>query len=258
MQIRKAVFGFSKRPLRAAAMAAGLLALVTAAPVWAKRPAPAPITGVFVVHGIPGAEGFPVDVSVDGTCALEGLTFGQIVGAVPLVGTVTLAVHPVSAAGPCAAAPALGPVALTFEADESYSVVAHLDAAGAPTASVFGNEVSRPGPGLARVIAHHTAEAPPVDITISRAFFARKAVPRVVVEDVENGEQTPSLTVRPGDWQVAISPAGVRHPVFGPITLTLEPHRTYLVYAVGSLDDGTFTPLIKAIEAPRPTRPRRH
>ncbi len=250
MRTCKGRYGNSERMRWVGFWAAGLLTLIVAAPGWAGRPAAAPVTGVFVVHGIPGEEGFPVDVSVDGVCALEGLTFGEIVGPVPLVGAVSIAVHPASEEAPCSAAPALGPAVLGFEADESYSVVAHLDEAGAPTVSVFGNDVAATGPGLARVIVHHTAEAPPVDLTVARAYYARKRGPRVVVEDVENGEQTPSLAVRPGSWQVAIAPAGDPHPVFGPVSLTLHPHRTYLVYAVGSLGGGSFTPLVKEVDSP--------
>ena len=212
--------------------------------------ASAQTTGVFVVHGIPGEDGFPVDISVNGACAIEDFTFGNIAGPVPLVGTFDIAIY-AGAGGSCAGAPALGPVTLTFEAAKSYSVVAHLDAIGGPTASVFENDFSAVAPGSTRVIAHHTAFAPAVDVTLARDFYSRGRAPRAVVRDFENGDQSPSVRLQPGDWQVAIAPAGDATPVFGPLTVTLEPFRTYLVYAIGSIFDGSFTLALKAVEVPK-------
>jgi hypothetical protein len=209
--------------------------------------ASAQTTGVFVVHGIPGADGFPVDISVNGACAIEDFTFGNIAGPVALAGTFDIAIY-AGAGGSCAGAPALGPVTLTFDATKSYSVVAHLDAIGGPTASVFENDLSALAPGKTRVIAHHTAFAPAVDVTVARDFYSKGRSPRAVIEDFENGEQSPSVEVQPGDWQVAIAPAGDATPVFGPLTVTLEPFRTYLVYAIGSIFDGSFTLALKAVE----------
>lgn len=45
-----------------------------------------------------------------------------------------------------------------------------------------------------------------------------------------NGPQSPSIVVEPGDWQVAIAPARVAMPVFGPVTLAPEPCPSCLVY----------------------------
>ncbi len=128
-----------KHLMRAALVAS--LGLVPAA-------ASAQTTGVFVVHGIPAADGFPVDISVNGACAIEGFTFGTIAGPVALAGTFDIAIY-ADAGGSCEGTPALGPVSLTFEATKSYSVVAHLDAIGGPTASVFVNDLSALAPGTA-------------------------------------------------------------------------------------------------------------
>ena len=44
------------------------------------------------------------------------------------------------------------------------TVVAHLDADGSPTASVFVNDTSEIRDGDARLTVRHTAEAPEVDV----------------------------------------------------------------------------------------------
>jgi len=45
------------------------------------------------------------------------------------------------------------------------------------------------------------------------------------------GPQSPPIVVEPGGgWQVAIAPARVAMPVFGPVTLAPEPCPTCLVY----------------------------
>jgi hypothetical protein len=67
-----------------------------------------------------------------------------------------------------------------------------------------------------------------------------------MVSDFINGEQV-KAQVRPGEWQLAIAPNGSPDPVFGPVTIELQPFYTYLVYAVGSVSDGTFTLLIKPV-----------
>ncbi len=41
-------------------------------------PAAAQNAYVYAVHGIPGANGFPVDIAVNGNCTLTGFTFGPV------------------------------------------------------------------------------------------------------------------------------------------------------------------------------------
>ena len=73
--------------------------------------------------------------------------------------------------------------------------------------------------------------------------------PGLVVSDVTNGAQA-GADVRPGNWRAWIAPAGTDALVFGPARVNLKPYTATFVYAVGSLDNATFTLLTNTI----PTR----
>lgn len=207
---------------------------------------PQPDATVFVVHGIPGADlgldpNLPVDVSANGGCVLEGFTFGEIEGPLSLpAGTYDLAIGLADANNPCGAAPVIEAPGVELSAGQSYSIVAHLTEDGAPTASVFVNNVGARNP-FAKVNIFHTAAAPAVDITLerTRAWWWR---PRVL-SDVANGDSG-SVKLLRGSWDVSIFPAGGDEAVFGPATVALDAKATYLVYAVGSLANETFTLLV--------------
>ena len=207
---------------------------------------------VFIVHGIPGQDvspdldpALPVDVSVNGACALPGFKFGEIVGPLPLdPGDYEIAISLANPDDPCSNDPVLGPITLPFEAGKAYSVVAHLTEAGGITASLFPENISRVKPPKARVIVHHTAAAPAVDISIVRG-----PVPTLVIEDFSNGDQA-TAKLFPGKWTVKIAPAGTDTVVFE-TQIRLSPKKTHLVYAVGSVTSGTFTLLLKTYCPPK-------
>jgi hypothetical protein len=187
---------------------------------------------IYVIHGIPGENGFPVDVSVDGACALPNFTFGTRVGPLDFAaGTYTIAVH-APADGMCGGAAAIGPVDLSFADGDNKTIIAHLSADGAYTASVFDNDFSPTGRGQARLIAHNTAAAPEVDVVVARDYFG--GGPRIMADGFANGDQI-STELRPGDWTVTLELGGA--PVYGPTMLTLKPFTAYSVYAVGVFPD---------------------
>lgn len=193
---------------------------------------------IYVVHGIPGANGFPVDVSVNGACALPGFVFGQRVGPLNLpAGSYSIAVHAPSD-GNCGQPAAIGPVSLTFANGDNKTIIAHLTEAGAPIASVFTNDYSPTGRGKARIVAHHTAAAPSVDVVVARDYYG--GGPRITVPGFSNGEQI-KAEVRPGDTQLTLELGGA--PVYGPTTLTLKPFTAYDIYAVGTFPS-TFQYLV--------------
>lgn len=209
-----------------------------------------PNATVFVVHGIPGGDvglpaSAPVDVAVNGACFLPGFTFGRIVGPVDLpAGDYTIAISVANSTQPCANPTVIGPVTVPLGAGERASLVAHLTSTGQPTASKFLADLSPTGPGRARLIAHHTAAAPAVDVTVSRNLGS--AAPTLTVPDFTNGDQA-TAPVKPGQWQIGISPAGTSAPVFGPARVGIQPFTAYLVFAVGSVDTGSFTLLVKDV-----------
>ncbi len=194
---------------------------------------------LFITHGIPGANGFPVDISVSGPggirACLPGVTFATVAGPwhVP-AGTYTIAIRPANRDA-CSEAPVLGPVGIPLERGEDAAIVAHLTAEGQATAGKYNVDLRPAGFGKARVNVFHLAAAPAVDITVKRGN-------RTALEltDVENGDSA-AAGLRPGSYEVAIAPAGDPTPVFGPVNLRLRPFVAYLVFAIGSLADGSFT-----------------
>ena len=125
---------------------------------------------------------------------------------------------------------------LWLKGGENLSIAAHLNAAGtAPVFSVFNNDVSNPGGGKARVIVRHLAAAPAVDILAGGS---------PVIKSLTNPKES-ALVVPSGTYPIAVAPAGSLVPVFGPANLPFASGTTTIVYAVGSLSGGTFTPLVQ-------------
>jgi hypothetical protein len=211
---------------------------------------------VYVVHGIPGADlgpafdaALPVDITVNGGCALEGFTFGTIAGPLSLpAGSYDIQIKPANTTTPCSEATLLTATAVV-QAGMNYSIVAHLTATGAPTITPFVNDLSRTG-GAARVIAHHTANAIPVDITIARNDSTRSPRGSATLTNVPNGAQA-SPVFQPGNWQLTIAAAGGSPVVVDKAPLQFRPFKAYLVYAVGSLANNTFELLLKELDTAR-------
>lgn len=208
---------------------------------------------VYVAHGIPGADlgldpALPVDVEVVGVgCALQGFTFRTIAGPLSLpAGTYNINIKPANSAAPCSAATLL-PASAEVMAGKSYSIVAHLLETGAPTVSAFGIDLSAT-PGSARVIAHHTANAPAVDITLARNQSPRS--PSATLRNVTNGAQA-SPVFQAGNWQLTIAGAGGSPVVVDAAPLQFRPFKAYLVFAVGTLTSGTFELLLKDLDTAR-------
>jgi hypothetical protein len=224
--------------------------VLTAVPLFSVSLADDDPAQVYVVHGIPGfdlgldANELPVDVLVDDAlCLLEGFEFGQIEGPVPLSeGTYNFKISLANMDEPCSN-DAVITADVPFEEGENATVIAHLTEDFAPTASKFMNDFSSTEPGRARLVAHHTAAAPTVDIDVRRE--AIRLSQGLTFEDVSNGDQA-AEEVRPGEWNVNVLLPDTNVVAFGPTVVNLRPFTAYLVYAVGSLDNGTFTYLINA------------
>ncbi|MEI7860572.1 MAG: DUF4397 domain-containing protein, partial [Acidimicrobiales bacterium] len=148
----------------ASTMAGGLvLASAAAAPVSAGAAVPASTDAtVTVVHGIPGANGVPVDIYVNGNVDpnLSGLTFGQVSAPQSLPpGTYTLAVKTATAPVTTVAT-----ATVTLTANENATITANLDTKGSPALNVFANPTTPAPAGDAWVVVRHVADAPGVDV----------------------------------------------------------------------------------------------
>jgi hypothetical protein len=211
-------------------------------------PAMAQNAFVYAVHGIPGPNGLPVDVKVGNACVLQGFTFGNVAGPLALPsGSYTVTISAADSTNPCGGT---APLSGTFElgSGSTYALVAHL-APGAmpmdqPTAklSPFTVDVSRPGAGLTRLIVHHTAAAPTVDVNVFRGDGSI-GVPSAVISEFSSGDQK-HAEFRPGNWRVILSYQS--SPVFGPTQIQLKPGTVQLVFAVGGFPD-TFSYIVKVI-----------
>lgn len=213
---------------------------------------------VYVVHGIPGQDlgldpDLLVDVSVNGACALENFAFGDIVGPITLPADMyDIAISLANEDDPCGNDPVIE-ASVELMGGVNYSIVAYLDDGGSPTAGLFENDVTPTGRGKARLIVQHTANAPAVNISVRRDG---PKSPGLDIYDFMNGDQA-AAEVRPGEWNVEIAPAGSDIAVFGAVTVKLSPYAAYLVYAVGSVDTGSFTLLLEQIGGLKPMGGRR-
>src|SRR5690606_32484103 len=106
-----------------------------------------------VLHGVPD---LTVDVYVNGELTLDDFTPGDLAGPLELAaGTYAVAITASDAAD--ASEPVLGPIDLPLEGGTSYTAVAHLDADGEPTASLFTNDTSNTAAGEGRLTVRHVA-----------------------------------------------------------------------------------------------------
>jgi hypothetical protein len=194
---------------------------------------------IFITHGIPGDNGFPVDIAVQGPggmrACLPGVTFKTVAGPFYApAGTYRVAIGP-AAPTPCSAPPVLGPADIPYAPGEDAAIVAHLTEAGTATAGKYAVDLSAAGPGRGRVNVFHLAAAPEVDLTVARGGDVK-----LQLTEVANGAFA-DATFRPGAYGVSFTPAGLPAPVFGPFQFRVRPFAATLAFAVGSLSDGTFT-----------------
>lgn len=182
---------------------------------------------IMLLHGIPGV---PVDVAVDGAVVLPDFQPGAMQDISAFAGQ-TLSDLAVRVAG--TEDVAIGPVAsFPVPASGSYTVVAHLDAEGTPTITPFENDTSAVADGTGRLTIRHTAAAPAVDIVLADGSRP--------IEGAANGASA-GLDLPAGEIAGAqIAPAG-GEPIADVPTVELKAGTNLIVYAVGSLEDGSFT-----------------
>ncbi len=181
---------------------------------------------IMLLHGIPGVD---VDVAVDGSVVIPDFAPGDMQDLTSFAGQ-TLTNLEVRLAG--TEDVAIGPVAeFAVPAEGHWTVVAHLDAEGTPTITPFENNVEPVGDGEGRLTVRHTAAAPAVDLVVGDAR---------PIEGAANGDSA-ELTLPAGEIAGAqLAPAG-GDPIVDVPTVNLSAGTNLIVYAVGSLDDDSFT-----------------
>jgi Domain of unknown function (DUF4397) len=186
-----------------------------------------------VLHGVPD---LVVDVYVNGELTLDDFKPGDLAGPLSLpAGTYSVAIT--AADAPDASAPAIGPVDLPLMAGMNYTAVAHLDAAGTPTATLFTNDVSQTAPGQGRLTVRHTAAAPAVDV-----LAGGTPVITNLANPAEKVLNLPASTV-----SAAVAATGTTTPVIGPADVAVTEGTSTIVYAWGSLDAGNLQLAVQTI-----------
>ena len=187
-----------------------------------------------VFHGVPG---LAVDVYVNGDLTLDNFEPGDLAGPLDLpADTYSVAITAADAAD--ASDPAIGPVDLVLAAGGNYTAVAHLDAAGEPTATLYDNDITTLGAGDGRLTVRHVAAAPAVDVLAGGS---------PVIENLVNPAES-VLTLPAGIVSASVAATGTTDPVIGPADVNVAEGVNTIVYAWGSLEDSNLALGVQTIE----------
>ncbi|MFF1382152.1 DUF4397 domain-containing protein [Arthrobacter sp. NPDC058288] len=189
-----------------------------------------------VLHGVPG---LTVDVWVDGKLTLDDFTPGTLAGPLELdAGDYEVAITASDATS--ADNPVIGPVNVELDEGGNYTAVAHLDADGAPTATLFTNNTKAPrNDNKGKLTVRHVAAAPAVDVLAGGS---------AVIEGLSNPDEA-TLKLKAGTISASVAAAGTTDPVIGPADITVEGGKNTIVYAWGSLADGTLAVAVQVVDS---------
>lgn len=188
---------------------------------------------IHLIHGIPDT---PVDVFANGEVVIPDFQFGDTQDLSSLAGQ-TLAGLEVRPAGTEDVAIDGGDLALP--ASGNVTAIAHLDAEGTPTLTVFENDTAPIAAGQGRLVVRHTAAAPAVDV---------KANGEVAFSNLSNPNEA-KADLPAGTVSAEVVPTGANEPVvIGPADLPVTDGQALIVYAVGSLDGGTLQTLTETVD----------
>jgi hypothetical protein len=220
-----------RKTLLAGSVAGTIAALaLSATPAAAISPTTADL---YVLHAVPNT---PVDVYVDGALTLDDFQPGALAGPLDLpAGSYSVAITAATATD--ASAPVIGPVDLTLAAGTSYTAVAHLTPAGAPTATLFTNDISTTAPGQGRLTVRHVAAAPAVDVLAGGT---------AVITNLANPAES-TLDLAAGTVSAAVAATGTTQPVIGPTDVAIAEGVNTIVYAWGSLADNNLELAVQTI-----------
>ena len=207
------------------AVAAAALAVVPMSGAMADSHESAQVT---IVHGVPGADG--VSVLADEAELLGPIDFTDVATTDVPAGTYSIAISGSDSIDDVV----IGPVDLTFEAGGIYSVVAHLDAEGEPTATQFDvNDAEG-------ISAFHTAAFPAVAIVAGGEIQADDLTNGNAAQiDAPAGTELPAVGVAAaGDTELALEAGDV----------TIPENQRILAFAVGTPDDESLQLVVETVD----------
>ena len=219
---------------------------------------------VTVIHGINGTdlgldEALPVDISANGNCIAEGVTFRTQANVADLIGqnlepgqyTIEIHLSDANSFDGCTGALAVTSQ-VPLQLAENTTLIAHLSEAGTPTLSKFVNNVQPIEHGKARLSVRHTAAAPHVKLV----GFPDRARYATLFLDLTNGSgktaDIPSgnTNVYLRDNQTGIAPRGAarRQALLTPIIpVTIADEKAIAAYAVGSAKNGSLELIVQEL-----------
>ena len=189
---------------------------------------------VSILHAVPGVE---VDVYINHKKLLDNFKPGTLAGPLKVkAGKYTVTITAADAKND--KKPIIGPATYRFRGGRNYTVVAHLDASGKPTATKYRNPLHRTPKGKGRLVVRHDAAAPAVDIFANGVRSMRH---------LTNPHQS-KLNVPAGTYSVAVALAGTKKPVIGPADIKVKRNQDTIVYAWGSAAKGTLTVAVQTVK----------
>ncbi len=221
------------KPRSVAGFAAGALLLASlAVPASASAATNAQLS---VLHGVPGVT---VDVWVNGALTLNDFTPGTLAGPLSLPPATYSVAITASNATSATDQVVIGPVDLPLADGGNYTAVAHLDAAGAPTATLFTNDISKTAPGQGRLTVRHVAAAPAVDVLAGTT--------PVITNLTNPNERVLNLGVT--TVSASVVAAGTTTPaLLGPADVPIQDGVNTIVYAYGSLANNSLALAVQTI-----------
>ena len=218
--------------------ALGVVALATGASVGVALAAPSSAQAagtamVSVLHAVPNT---PVDVCANGKALLTNFQPGTLTDPQSLpAGSYDLKLT--AANSGCGAAAVLEANGVNVPAGANITVVAHLDASGAPKLTPYVNDVSAVPAGKARLTVRHDAAAPAVDV---------RAGGTAVITNLTNPNEK-SLVTNSGTVKADVVLAGTTTVAIGPADLTLKEGTSTIVYAWGSASQNSLKLALQTI-----------
>ena len=188
---------------------------------------------VSILHAVPNT---PVDVCANGKALLTNFQPGTLTDPQSLpAGSYDLKIT--AANSGCGAAAVLEAKGVNVPAGANITVVAHLDAAGAPKLTPYVNDVSAVPAGKARLTVRHDAAAPAVDVRAGGA---------AVITNLTNPNEK-SLVTNAGTVSADVVLAGSTTVVIGPADVTLKEGTSTIVYAWGSASQNSLKLAVQTI-----------
>jgi hypothetical protein len=205
---------------------------------------------VYVGHAINGEdlglglpESLPVDIVVNGGCFAQGIEFRTFAGPIELdAGAYDIEVR-VDNGTDC-----MGPLAvagtINISVAENATILAYLNEPGSPSLTKFTNDVRSSNGDDARLTVRHTASAQPVIVQLDKSSDRRwyRKVP-VANWRIDNpDERTADLPAMTYSARISDNTAGFffGRTLVGPAPITLDANSAKIIYAVGSIKNGTF------------------